>query len=260
MKKSNKTAPIVVGIVAGIAVIAGIVITVLALNGVFGGGNVTNKNDEEKRKCEEKPDRVWVCLGDECGCEYMYGPYEDKPIIYLYPEAKTDVIVKLGAPQNLTVSYPKYADGWNVTAYPNGDLIDKATGKKLYSLYWEGKKENKNIDKSTGFVVKGEDSAKFLEEKLDVLGLNYKEKEEFIVYWLPKLEANAYNYIYFESAEEIEKDMPLELSVQPDTIIRVRMVFEGLIEKKDVKEQVLTLAPERRGFTVVEWGGIDLNK
>lgn len=30
------------------------------------------------------------------------------------------------------------------------------------------------------------------EEKLEILGLNYKETEEFIVYWLPKLEQNEY--------------------------------------------------------------------
>ena len=38
-------------------------------------------------------------------------------------------------------------------------------------------------DFSEGFVVKGEDSAAFLEEKLEILGLNYKEAEEFIIYW-----------------------------------------------------------------------------
>ena len=52
-----------------------------------------------------------------------------------------------------------------------------------------------------GFIVKGEDTAKFLEEKLEILGLNEREAEEFIIYWLPKLEANKYNYIRFASVE-----------------------------------------------------------
>ncbi|MBR3131867.1 hypothetical protein IKG33_00415 [Candidatus Saccharibacteria bacterium] len=106
--------------------------------------------------------------------------------------------------------------------------------------------------------MRGSDSAKFLEEKLEILGLNYKEKEEFIVYWLPKLESHNYNYIYFATEEEIEKEMPLEFSVKPDTLIRIRMIFEGLDDFKEVKEQTLTPAPERNGFTVVEWGGTDL--
>ena len=75
---------------------------------------------------------------------------------------------------------------------------------------------------------------------------------------MPKLEANKYNYIYFATAEEIAKDMLLELSVEPDTMIRVSMIFEGLDDYVEVPEQVLTPAPERKGFTVVEWGGTEL--
>ena len=76
--------------------------------------------------------------------------------------------------------------------------------------------------------------------------------------WLPKLEANKYNYIYFATEEEINSEMPLEFSIQPDTIIRVRMIFKGLDEYKNIEEQMLEPAPEREGFTVVEWGGTEL--
>ncbi len=40
-----------------------------------------------------------------------------------------------------------------------------------------------------------------MEEKLEVLGFYEREEEEFIIYWLPKLEANKYNYIRFASEE-----------------------------------------------------------
>lgn len=182
----------------------------------------------------------------------------DKPMIYLYPESTLDLNVSLGSPELLTSSYPKYVDGWNIVAYPNGDLIDKNSGKKLYALYWEGQREVNNLDMTTGFIVKGEESADFLEEKLKILGLNYREAEEFIVYWLPKLESHEYNYIYFATEEEIKAEMPLEFSVKPDTLIRIRMIFEGLDEYREVKEQTLTPTPGRIGFTVVEWGGTDL--
>jgi hypothetical protein len=66
-------------------------------------------------------------------------------------------------PERLTSSYPKYVDGGDVIAYPNGDLIDKSSGNKLYSLYWEGERDTSNLDLSTGFIVKGEDAASFLE-------------------------------------------------------------------------------------------------
>ena len=92
---------------------------------------------------------------------------------------------------------------------------------------------------------------------MEILGLNYKEAEEFIVYWLPKMEKNKYNYIKFVSQEEIENTMPLEISPKPDTVIRVYMQFKGLPFRIKVKEQELEKA-SRSGFTVVEWGGSEL--
>ena len=64
----------------------------------------------------------------------------------------------------------------DITAYPNGDLVDKSSGNKLYSLYWEGERDTSKLDLATGFVVKGKDAASFLEEKLEVLGTKLSEK------------------------------------------------------------------------------------
>ena len=180
-----------------------------------------------------------------------------KPIIYLYPEEETQVTIKLGKPESLTCTYPKYEEnGWKVTAKPDGTLIYNPTGRELYSLYWEGE-NNIDIDETEGFVVKGEESSKFLEEKLEILGLTPRESEEFIVYWLTKLEANKYNFIRFETIDKINRDMPLEIEPKPDTIIRVLMEFKGLEEYKEIKEQKLE-TPERNGFVVVEWGGTEI--
>ena len=187
-----------------------------------------------------------------------------KPIIYIYPTQEQNISVKLGNPELLTCSYPQYEDGgWDVLAKPNGDLLDLKTGKNLYSLYWEGI-SNKVYDYSNtpeleGFVVKGEETAKFLEEKLSILGLSEREKEEFIIYWLPQMEDNKYNYIRFETIEEIEKEMPLQIEPKPDTTIRVLMDWKKLDEAIEVKEQEL-IPVERSGYTVVEWGASVLNE
>ena len=180
-----------------------------------------------------------------------------KPIIYLYPTEQTEVTVKLGNPQNLTHTYPKYADKWQVIAQPNGDLTDIQTKRSLYALYWEGINHNKPEIKE-GFVVKGEDTILFLEEKLALLGLNEREANEFIIYWLPKLENSPYNYIRFKTIAEQDKNMPLYISPKPDTVIRVMMAFKNLNAPIEVEEQVLPETPQRNGFTVVEWGGTDL--
>ncbi len=180
-----------------------------------------------------------------------------KPIIYLYPEEEMNVEVKLLNKDLITCSYPKYEDGWSVQANPNGDLIDKQTGRNLYALYYESDLVKNAELEDEGFSIKGEDTAKFLEEKLALLGLTDREAEEFIVYWLPKLEANKYNYIRFLSKEEIEGNMPLEITPNPDSVIRVWMSYKGLDKPVDVEEQILE-TPERTGFTVVEWGGTEI--
>ncbi len=183
--------------------------------------------------------------------------YDLKPLIYLYPKEDTEVTVKLILKDKITVSYPKYEDGWKVVAKPNGDLLDVKTNKYLYGLYWEGLDTISEGIKDYGFVVKGSDTISFLEEKLLLLGLNEREANEFIVYWLPKLEKNKYNYIRFASLSEINKNMPLEVNPKPDTIIRVNMEYKKLDEYIEVEEQKI-ITPSRDGFVLVEWGGTEL--
>ena len=179
-----------------------------------------------------------------------------KPIIYLYPEQETEIEVKLGKPEKISCSYPKYDNSWKVKASPNGDLVDLKTGTNLYALYWEGKEDEKTKEVKEGFVVKGENTAQFLEEKLEMLGLNDKERNEFIIYWLPKLEKNKYNLIRFQTQEEIEEDMPLEITPKPDTVIRVMMEYKGLEKPIEIQEQKLQ-TPKRTGYVAVEWGGTE---
>ena len=178
---------------------------------------------------------------------------ELKPVIYIYPEEETDITVTIPNSHKLLVSYPKYTDGWDVKAYPDGTLIDNKTGRELYSLYYESNYDIKP-DMNTGFVFKGEDTISFLEEKLAIIGLNDKEAEEFIVYWLPILQNNKYNYIYFATTEELNEKMPLKFSKEPDTLIRTLMMYKPLNKEIKVKEQKLKQGV-RSGYTVIEWGG-----
>ena len=180
-----------------------------------------------------------------------------KPIIYIYPEEKMQISVKLGKPEKLTCTYPKYTDEWKVIANPDGTLEDIATGREYYSLYWEGLEYSAGKNMQEGFIVKNEDIVYFLEEKLEILGLNDIEAQEFIIYWLPKLEQNNYVYIRFKTMEEINEEMPLIFSKNPDTLIRIMMEWKGMDKYKEIKEQKLEKT-ERNGFTIVEWGGVEI--
>jgi hypothetical protein len=186
------------------------------------------------------------------GCE---PPKAEKPVIYLYPTLEQTVSVKLKYKGKITCTYPEYKGGWNVKAKPNGTLINLADNREYSYLYWEGISDNK-WDMSKGFVVKGNETEKFFQEKLAFLGLTPKEYNEFIVYWLPVMKDNKYNLITF-AGEDYENIAQLKITPKPDSILRVMMIFKSLNKPIELEEQ--DLKPfVRKGFTVVEWGGTEL--
>ena len=178
-----------------------------------------------------------------------------KPIIYLYPQKTTMVTVQMGRPENLTYTYPVYQNEWLVKAMPDGTLTDPQTKRTYYALYWEGKAKREKQKLTEGFVVSAEETIPFLEEKLKMLGLTEREANEFIVYWLPKLGEYKYNFIRFQTQTEQNENMPLNVTPEPNTVIRVMMEYRGLNKPISVFEQQLEQAPARKGFTLVEWGG-----
>lgn len=178
-------------------------------------------------------------------------PTDEKPVIYLYPETETDVTVRLDYSGEMTCTYPVYDDGWSVTAHPDGTLTD-AAGQTYNYLYWEGVNDI-DYDLSEGFCIAGSDTATFLEEALSRLGLTRREANEFIVYWLPLMQENPYNLISFQS-DVYTQAAKLSVEPIPDTMLRIFMAWKPLKEKMDLPEQELVATP-RTGFTLVEWGG-----
>ena len=207
-------------------------------------GDGCDGSTEQPDDNTEQPD------GDKVGLDDLF----EKPVIYLYPEQPTDVTVTLELDGALTSTYPTYGDGWRVTAHPDGTLIDK-NGRQYYCLFWEGV-QNAEYDLTRGFSVAGKDTQAFLESALAQLGLNEREANEFIIYWLPRMENNAYNLITFQT-DRYTSGATLNVTPAPDTIIRVFMAWTALDAPVDIEPQRLT-TPERDGFTVVEWGGAEL--
>ena len=174
-----------------------------------------------------------------------------KPNVYLYPEKLLDVTVRLDYDGELTCAYPAYGDGWHVAAAPDGTLTD-ASGQTYSYLYWEGVTDVE-YDFSQGFCVAGADTAAFLEDALARLGLTRREANEFIVYWLPQMEGSAYNLIAFQ-ADAYTDHARLTVEPAPDALLRVFMAWRPLEAPVPIEAQEFP-AFERRGFTVVEWGG-----
>lgn len=177
-----------------------------------------------------------------------------KPVIYLYPIKKTNVFVNLNFDGTFTCTYPKINDGWKVVAEPDGTLTDK-TGRTYGYLFWEG--DTKVPMKfNEGFCVAGKDTEAFLLDKLAYLGLNDKEINDFMVFWLPRMQDNPYNLISFQTDNYL-KAAQLKVSPQPDTMIRVFMAWKKADNFVHIKEQKLAKT-QRKGFAIVEWGGTEV--
>lgn len=176
-----------------------------------------------------------------------------KPVLYLYPTKPALINVTFQYPNMLTTTYPKFIDSWKVFAQPNGDLYD-LKGNYYYALYWE---ENKNheVDFSEGFYVTKDNAIGFLEEKLNIIGFNARERNEMIMYWLPILEKNGQSLVYFELTEEREYYNKLFINPVPDSLLRVAIHVKKVDRPTEIKEQRLR-SFERKGFVAIEWGGV----
>lgn len=187
-------------------------------------------------------------------------PETAKPVIYLYPEQETKVNVQLSFNGTLTSTYPTLpSEGWTVTAQPDGTLTDEE-GRSYRYLFWEGVAD---VDwkQDSGFLVKAEDAREFLEQSLTQLGLNELEQNDFITYWLPKLEKNGESFVTF-AAEQYTDNAVLTVTPQPDSVLRVQMLISKVDDSNRAAFQKLPEQElprfEREGFVLVEWGGTDL--
>ncbi len=187
-------------------------------------------------------------------------PETAKPVIYLYPEQETKVNVQLTFNGTLTSTYPTLPpEGWTVTAQPDGTLTDEE-GRSYRYLFWEGVAD---VDwkQDSGFLVKAEDAREFLEQSLTQLGLNELEQNDFITYWLPKLEKNGESFVTF-AAEQYTDNAVLTVTPKPDSVLRVQMLISKVDDSNRAAFQKLPEQElprfEREGFVLVEWGGTDL--
>lgn len=206
-----------------------------------------------------------------------------KPVVYLYPTKTEQVSVKFDSPMKFDTDIPTYDNGWKVLASPSGVLKDlqptltdcdklkkgefgseyayKACKNQTYPyLYWAGQAFNGGYETPTdGWVVAKADLATFLDSKLTEVGLNSKEKADFLEYWVPTLvQKNMPFYrISFLQNEEMNKVAPMSITPQPDTVYRLFMDYKGLdaLPSKAITPQNLKKLV-RNGFTIVEWGGL----
>lgn len=186
---------------------------------------------------------------------YLPGVECGKPAIYLYPETTERVRVEVDPRGGFTHTEPPYGSGWNVIATPEGKLTDIATGKTYPYLWWDGR--GGLYRAPDRFWVVGQPEVEpFLRQTLPQLGLTANETADFLEYWLPFFTPNyPYYEIGFHGTAVMNELAPLSVQPQPDTVIRILMDYEGLT-KQMPEQPPRIVTPERRGFTILEWGGV----
>lgn len=176
-----------------------------------------------------------------------------KPVVYLYPQTPTVVSVKVGA--DVTVSDPEYTtSGWrNVLAMPSGQLSYR--GLQYDSLFWEGVGHGSYPGITSGTIVARSEAAATIRRQLFEQGLNTKEANDFMAFWENKIPNKPYIRLTWLTTEQMDMLAPLSVSPKPDTILRVFLDMDGLEQPIKLPAQQLS-GTFRKGFTVVEWGGL----
>lgn len=191
----------------------------------------------------------------------------DKPVIYVYPDVTQSVNIQLGVHGTFVFTYPGYnipnnndsaTNGWTFIADPDGTL--HMNGKQYDYLFWDGKIEVTNTFnlKPTGFIVQRDSLTRFFEQKLTAMNLSAREQEDFITYWVPRMQKNEVSYVRFVFNEAYDQFASIKVFPQPKNIFRVMMVWQDASQMETIEIIPQTIpAAKRDGFTVIEWGGME---
>jgi len=189
----------------------------------------------------------------------------EKPVIYFYSTKPTQTTITLHQKGDLSFTYPKYKDSWKIETQDNGNIKNLKTGKIHPYLFWEANqtdldfvRKGKTIE---GYIIKTDTVVQFLENQLTNLGLNERESTDFITYWAPRLMQKEFATIQFSVGKDYESVFGgIESSTKLDYQLRIGMLYEisELKPSIQVVQPKSILSEKRHGFSLVEWGGIEL--
>lgn len=170
----------------------------------------------------------------------------DKPNLYLYPTAPTDVSVRLPAWRRVTESEPRYpVDGWRVRAWPDGRL-DTNVGQRDY-LFYEMNYDADKFQTRTGWCVQGPLAQQSIADAMADLGFLPNEIGDFATAWDGEFPETDQMTIY----PQFEGLAVLHIEPQPDSLLRAWFLVAPGCRK--VEPAVFPVV-ERVGYHAAEWG------
>lgn len=188
-----------------------------------------------------------------------------KPVIYVYGDDITTELEIIPTGDFRFVYPPMNQNKWKIKSSADGLCTDLSTGKKYPYLFWEGNHPNLHFiqhDNSIeGFIIDTDTSVIFFENVLAEIGLNDREKTDFITFWAPRVQTAPFALIQFLTTEQYDKEIAeLKINPQPQNILRLHMYFLPLENNQlDIELTRPQFQPiSREGYTLIEWGGSEL--
>ncbi|EDR27347.1 ubiquitin, putative [Entamoeba dispar SAW760] len=196
-----------------------------------------------------------------------------KPVILLYDDKKkineaVSVNIKFNEAMDIGATYPEIKTikesekikeyEWKGTYNSDGENNCKITvdGKEVEYLFWEGICLKESEFKGQQIGISQQHFEEELDELLERLGLNERERNDFIVYWITKLGKRKYHLVTICDSKFDKEVASLTVSGFEQTH-RVMLKFE---ETKDLcgLEGVKSVTKRQRptGKYVIEWGAI----
>jgi len=204
-----------------------------------------------------------------------------KPVILVYDdkcEDENELNISIGFNKEIatiSTTYPKPIYENNVYNWKgiykkgNNECIISIDNKEYYSLFWECDINNKEyFDKPNDkwIIINKDNKLNEIDEILVKCGLNNKERNDFIVYWIKVMNRYDNMAIRIEDSR-YEKAIPLKVEGF-DQIHRVFVIMKNITETEKelmiknnqiISKDSFESIKRPEGKYIIEWGGLASN-
>jgi hypothetical protein len=198
--------------------------------------------------------------------------YWCKPVIYAYDNQNRENSVSISLPESakFTKVIPDFTSNniWKFSTDNESNI--SVEGQNYPYLYYSTLRKDYD-DNGYWWTVSYDDLENFLNNKLDYINFNEKEKSDFLEYWLPEFKPWYVYSISFKFNEQFEPYAKLDFEIKPDKIFRVFMEAHQLPHYRNISfsskypnawnDKYLKRFERWSEYDILEWWGkLDLLK